>query len=563
MPSKSKSNFAVNLSRAVVAIAIALLAANESSASVMISTNPTKNMDCVGGVCTPTAKSAVMNVSDLANMLGASDVTIRTNKKAVTITVASALTWASANRLTLDAHFNVTFHAPIEVAGTGGLTMITNDGGSGGDVIFYDGGSVDFWDTTSSLIINGNSYTLVDSLPALVSAVTTNPAGYYALSKSYNAFKDRQYKSSPINILSGTFEGLGHTISNFAVSYKAGRNPKPAALIIQSNGTVRDIGFLKESVTSNYGAAGIVGVNAGAVVGCHTDGTVQGGAIELRRGDFHVWGAGGLVNENQGTIALSYSTANVTGVYRGGGLAADNSGMISQSHALGMIVVTPTESIYQYAGGLVGINEAHATVLRSYATGNVEEDRSYYPIGGLVGENDGTVSLSHSSGEIQAQANGGGLVGFNNYSGLIEYSYETGGGAEGGLSCCNRGTIIASYAMGAVNAQDAGGLVTTNEGTISQSYSTGAVIGSYYVGGFIGYDDSKNGSLQSDYWDTDTSGITNLSKGAGNIPYDPGIEGLTSAILSGGLPAGFDPNVWGESASINNGLPYLLANPPM
>ena len=28
------------------------------------------------------------------------------------------------------------------------------------------------------------------------------------------------------------------------------------------------------------------------------------------------------------------------------------------------------------------------------------------------------------------------------------------------------------------------------------------------------------------------------------------------------LPAGFDPAIWGQNASINNGYPYLLANPP-
>ena len=29
-----------------------------------------------------------------------------------------------------------------------------------------------------------------------------------------------------------------------------------------------------------------------------------------------------------------------------------------------------------------------------------------------------------------------------------------------------------------------------------------------------------------------------------------------------GLPAGFDPAIWAQSKSINNGFPYLIANPP-
>jgi hypothetical protein len=32
--------------------------------------------------------------------------------------------------------------------------------------------------------------------------------------------------------------------------------------------------------------------------------------------------------------------------------------------------------------------------------------------------------------------------------------------------------------------------------------------------------------------------------------------------LEAGLPADFDPTIWGENASINGGLPYLLAIPP-
>jgi hypothetical protein len=41
-----------------------------------------------------------------------------------------------------------------------------------------------------------------------------------------------------------------------------------------------------------------------------------------------------------------------------------------------------------------------------------------------------------------------------------------------------------------------------------------------------------------------------------------GITGETTAQLQAGLPAGFDPTIWAESPSINNGLPYLINNPP-
>ncbi len=103
-------------------------------------------------------------------------------------------------------------------------------------------------------------------------------------------------------------------------------------------------------------------------------------------------------------------------------------------------------------------------------------------------------------------------------------------------------------------------LVGFNGYTVGNSYSTGAPSGGA-IGGLVGLDDS-NGGISNDYWDTSTSGVTNLSQGAGNIANDPGITGETTAQLQAGLPAGFDPTVWAENANINGGLPYLIANPP-
>jgi hypothetical protein len=98
---------------------------------------------------------------------------------------------------------------------------------------------------------------------------------------------------------------------------------------------------------------------------------------------------------------------------------------------------------------------------------------------------------------------------------------------------------------------------------ISSSYSTGAVSGAHgaILGGFAGSDQSSGG-ISSCYWDTATSGIANLSQGAGSIANDPGITGLATAQLQSGLPAGFSAADWGLSASVNGGLPYLLVIPP-
>jgi hypothetical protein len=96
---------------------------------------------------------------------------------------------------------------------------------------------------------------------------------------------------------------------------------------------------------------------------------------------------------------------------------------------------------------------------------------------------------------------------------------------------------------------------------VNAFYSVAHVGAVEFRGGVIGYD--EDGSLfAATYWDLDTSGVSDPAQGAGNISNDPGITGLTDAQLKFGLPSGFAPAIWGQSPDINNGYPYLLANPP-
>jgi hypothetical protein len=158
----------------------------------------------------------------------------------------------------------------------------------------------------------------------------------------------------------------------------------------------------------------------------------------------------------------------------------------------------------------------------------------------------------------------------------------------------NGGNITQSYADCTVSGGDSsylGGLIGSNGGlvTISQSYAKGKVGGGTTLGGLIGFNATKvtqtystttlqnigrkdrdaggligkdEGRISSSYWDTSTSRIKNRKKGAGTPRKDPGIKGLTTEQLQSGLPDGFDPKVWAEDPKINNGLPYLIDNPP-
>ncbi|MFW5907394.1 MAG: GLUG motif-containing protein, partial [Candidatus Natronoplasma sp.] len=83
-------------------------------------------------------------------------------------------------------------------------------------------------------------------------------------------------------------------------------------------------------------------------------------------------------------------------------------------------VVDANVSGEYYVGGLVGNNAG--TVSNSYATGNMSGD---YYVGGLVGSNDGTIENSYATGNMSGGSLVGGLVGRSN-DGTIENSYATG-----------------------------------------------------------------------------------------------------------------------------------------
>ena len=356
--------------------------------------------------------------------------------------------------------------------GTAGLTIVTNDGGTGGDLMIYPGGKVNLWDINSSLIINGNAYVLVSDLATLASDITANPQGFYALVKDDDA-KHHRYRRPPILDFFGTFEGLGNSIANLEV-----KNPRRCGGMFASAGAYGKSATIRDFILKNVKISSLKRfVNLGALVGC-----------------------------------------------------------------------------------------SYAAIINASASGNVSGGYGAY-LGGLVGNSSGTISRSHSAASVVYGNWVGGLVGTS--SGIIDQSYATGkviGNRHRRLSLAMAEIVTNSYATGAVEVRQywGGGLVGSVV-TSSANYSTGNVLGgpgAYpFFGGFMGYDYDGAGNVAA-YWDLDTSGISDPSQGAGNIANDPGITGLTDAQLKSGLPAGFDPKIWGQSASINNGYPYLLANPP-
>jgi hypothetical protein len=466
---------------------LAALAPANAWAGISISSGQTQNVMCSNGVCMPTALNAVLNSGDLETMLASGNVAVTTTGsggvQAKDIRVSTPFSWNTGSVLTLDAWRSLTIDRPISIQGEGGTALTTNDGGKNGLLSFGKKGNVTFANLSSSLLIDGSPYTLVDTIALLANDIAANPGGNYAFADNYDASADGTYASDPVSTsFAGTLQGLGNTISNLSVNTPA--NNSDVGMFYELTGTIANLNLSKVMIVGNANSdevGGLVSANYGLLVGDSVSGRVKSKAKEDQFG-----ATGGLAGVNLGVIMNCHSSATASG-------NAD-----------------------AWVGGLVGFNDV-ARIESSYATGN---------------------SRTGLDGQV------GGLVGNNGF-----------------------GSITDSYAEGQVRGgkdADAGGLLGYNSsGTVSTSYSTGAVGGDSgaIVGGLIGFDDSTPGSLTAAYWDTTTSGITDLSQGAGNLSNDPGITGLTTAQFQQGLPDGFDRKVWREKASINVGLPYLFANP--
>ncbi len=215
---------------------------------------------------------------------------------------------------------------------------------------------------------------------------------------------------------------------------------------------------------------------------------------------------------------IGLAGGSVSGIgYNVGGLAGENDGTIIGAWSSTTITATSANAV----GGLVGDNEG--TITGSYATGSVSGD-TY--VGGLAGYNAGTIANAYAIGAVKGVYYVGGLVGYNYSAKVISDVFATGA---------------------VIGTRYVGGLVGENDGTISRAYAIGAVSGTgSYFGGLVGYNYSS-GTVSNSYWDTETTGRSSSSGGG---------TALTTAQLQDGSSA----SGLGSAFTLTSGLyPYLTS----
>jgi|SRR5579871_1601404 len=297
-----------------------------SYADVVISSATTQNMNCTNGVCVPTASDAVLNVTDLENLLATGNVEIGTTGSGVqadNIDIGAAFTWSSTNRLSLDAYDSIAFASGVTAAGQAGVSLVTNDGGTNGTLSFGQTGSLSFQSLSSTLAINGTSYALENSIATLASAIAANPVGDFALAASYDASGDGTYANSPIaTVLTGNVQGLGNTISNLTINHPGVKDKGGYLGLFSEDGSSASIVSLRMiglNVQVSYApnapedVGGLIGWSQGNLFDDHVAGSFNTGRDS---------GTGGLTGlESGGIILLCSANVNISTSWGAGGLA--------------------------------------------------------------------------------------------------------------------------------------------------------------------------------------------------------------------------------------------------
>ncbi len=232
---------------------------------------------------------------------------------------------------------------------------------------------------------------------------------------------------------------------------------------------------------------GIAGTNAGKISNSSTNSAVDsssGGAAAL----------GGVAGVNKGTLDNVDSLGVTTGIYKGentkysdnvGGIAGKNSGTVT--NAYNESIVSGRENV----GGVLGTNLAQTGSDKKSPVSNVANaadvtgesaGNDSKHVGGLVGDNEGSITNGRNNGKITGNNYVGGLVGANGagstLTNLVNDSAAaiTGDKWVGGIAGSNAGKITAS------SVDEDGQVIEGNNNLINR----GTIKGQQYVGGVAG-----------------------------------------------------------------------------
>jgi len=157
---------------------------------------------------------------------------------------------------------------------------------------------------------------------------------------------------TPIPAFDGTFDGNGHTISNFTINSNNSNVGFFTSVIVSGGniGTVKNLGLKGISITGNVSSVGgIAGRNTGIIENCFVEGNISGNKD-----------VGGIVGANTGTVRNCYVIGTVSGTVDNalnigvGGIAGDTfAGTVQNCVAL-LESIESRSTADQYLGRIAG-----------------------------------------------------------------------------------------------------------------------------------------------------------------------------------------------------------------
>jgi filamentous hemagglutinin family protein len=282
------------------------------------------------------------------------------------------------------------------------------------------------------------------------------------------------------------------------------------------------------SIYSSKASGAVSAVSmAGGFVG--NNGTTLSGSLDILNGNttsstvtVTSGQIGGFAGVNSGMLTDIGTTNNIslgTAVQDVGGIVGVNNGTLQNSRAGNTVDASKAANV----GGAVGRNDSGGIVTKTYAVNSVTGQNA---VGGLVGDNNASISIAYASGSATGQNNVGGLIGKQDTTGSATnvYATTTTGGTD-----------------------HVGGLIGYGGGTVSYSYATGTVTGSgSHVGGLVG---STNGATVSN--SVFSLSGTGLSHSTGDYAVAEVAPGKTAAeMMSAATYAGWDLSTTGSHDKI-------------
>ena len=370
-------------------------------------------------------------------------------------------------------------------------------------------------------------------------------------------------KVEDLRVYSGTFSGTDNAGAVAGVNHGNISNVTAFGNVVTAQGSVGSTELDNQLIGA---AGGITGVNYGKIDNASAIGTATAANAADESGALST--AGGIVGINQAGAEISDSTSNsavdasAESTYALGGVVGVNAGKLENVDSLGVTTGVYKGNTMQYSdnvGGIAGINQTGGTVENVYnesivsgrdnvggilgvnhaaveegkdslvsnvanassVTGEADSfsdtnNTSDY-IGGLVGNNEGSITNGRNNGEITGNNYVGGLVGANG-----EHSTLT--------------NLVNDESASIIGDNYVGGIAGSNAGTISADedndnlINRGTITGQMYVGGVAG---ENTGTIANTHNDVELHVRYDVTETT-PAKYFGGVAGINGHLNEGG-----------------------------